>query len=73
MCKRQPLTRPSPKQAFIQREDAAANERIGTCRRDRHCPEVTNNRAMELSFRSGVTSNLMGQFLQTQIDSKVGW
>ena len=33
-------------------------------------PKVTNNRAMELSFRSGVTSNPMGQFLQTQIDSK---
>jgi hypothetical protein len=38
-------------------------------------PTVTNNRAMELSFRGhprGVTSNPMGQFLQTQIDSKAG-
>ena len=33
-------------------------------------PKVTNNRAMELSFRAGITSNPMGKFLQTQIDSK---
>lgn len=33
-------------------------------------PKVTNNRAMELSFRSGETSNPMGRFLQAQIDQK---